>query len=112
MKNNKEKIIRNILIVLTTISLIITILNLTYQVYEELNIEKINNFLVNYINTWLMWIDNIFLYIFAFIYIVLGIKSKNEIALKVSFGIFSILTSIMTLTFLVNLIARMFGMFN
>ena len=112
MKNNKEKIIRNILIVLTTISLIITILNLTYQVYVELNIEKINNFLVNYINTWLMWIDNIFLYIFAFIYIVLGIKSKNEIALKVSFGIFSILTSIMTLTFLVNLIARMFGMFN
>lgn len=108
----REKIVRNVLIVLTFISLLITLFNFTYQVYDDRNIEKINNFLVNYVNTFVMWIDNILLYIFAVIYIVLGVKSKKEVLLKVSFSLFSILTAIMTLTFLVNLVAHLFGMFN
>lgn len=111
-KNKREIIVRNILIGLTIISLIITMLNFTYQVYEDLNVERINSFLVNYVNGWLMWIDNILLYIFAVIYIVLGIKSNHEVLLKVSFSIFSILTSIMSLTFIVNFLAHLFGIFN
>lgn len=111
-KNKKEIIVRNILIVLTVISLIITILNFTYQVYEDLNVDRINSFLVNYVNGWVMWIDNILLYIFAVIYVVLGVKSKNEVLLKVSFSIFSISTAIITLTFIVNSLAHVFGMFN
>ena len=92
--------------------MIVSLFNFTYQVYDDRNIEKINNFLVNYVNTFVMWIDNILLYIFAVIYIVLGVKSKKEVLLKVSFSLFSILTAIITLTFLVNLVAHLFGMFN
>lgn len=109
---NVEKIVRNTLIVLTLISLIIMFLNFTYAIYDNMNIESINNVLVNYVNTWLMWIDNILLYIFAITYIVLGVKSKKEVLLKVSFSIFSILTSMISLTFIVNFIAEIFGMFN
>lgn len=111
-KVNAEPIVRNTLIVLTLINLIIMFLNFTYAVYDNMNIETINNVLVNYVNTWLMWIDNILLYIFAIIYIVIGVKSKKEVLLKVSFSIFSILTSMITLTFIVNFIAEIFGMFN
>ena len=112
IKANSEKIVRNTLIILTFISLIILFLNFTYAIYDNMNIEKINNVLVNYVNTWLMWIDNILLYVFAIMYIVIGVKSKKEVLLKVSFSIFSILTSMITLTFIVNFIAEIFGMFN
>ena len=105
-----EKFVRNTLIVLTLISLVIPILNFTYLTYQDRNIERINDFLVNYVNTWLFWVDNILLYIFAIFYIILGIKSKEEVALKISFSIFSILTAIITLTFIVNFIAEFFGM--
>lgn len=111
-KVNAEPIVRNTLIVLTLISLIIMFLNFTYAIYDNINIETINNVLVNYVNTWIMWIDNILLYIFAIIYIVVAIKSKKEVLLKVSFSIFSILTSMISLTFIVNFIAESFGMFN
>ena len=111
-KINIETNIRNILIILTFISLIITFLNFTYLTYDSLNVDKINNLLVNHINAWLIWIDNILLYIFAVIYIILGVKSRKEVVLKVSFSIFSILTATISLTFIVNLIANMFGIFN
>ena len=91
----KEIIVRNVLIVLTFISLIITFLNFTYLAYQERNIDLINNFLV---------------IIFAIIYIVLGIKSKKEVLLKVSFSIFSILTTMVVLTFIINFIASLFNM--
>ena len=109
---NVEPIVRNTLIILTFVNLIILLLNFTYVVYDNMNTELINNVLVNYINTWLMWIDNILLYIFGIIYIVLGIKSKKEVLLKVSFSIFSILTSMISLVFIVNFIAEIFGMLN
>jgi hypothetical protein len=64
-KVNAEPIVRNTLIVLTLISLIIMFLNFTYAVYDNTNVEAINNLLVNHVNTWVMWIDNILLYIFA-----------------------------------------------
>ena len=107
---NVEKIVRNALIILTFISLIITILNFTYMVYQDRNIDRINVFLIDYINNWLLWVDNILLYIFSIIYMILGIRSKKEVLLKVSFSIFSIMTAIITLTFIVNFIAEFFGM--
>ena len=111
-KINAEPIVRNILITLTFVSLFILFLNYTYAVYDNGNIDAINNLLVNHINTWVMWIDNILLYIFAIIYIVVGIKSKKEVLLKVSFSIFSILTAMISLVFIVNFIAEIFGMLN
>ncbi len=106
----KEIIVRNVLIVLTFISLIITFLNFTYLTYQERNIDLINNFLVNYVNNAFLFIDNFLVIIFGIIYIVLGIKSKKEVLLKVSFSIFSILTTMVVLTFIINFIASLFNM--
>ena len=106
----KEIIVRNVLIVLTFISFIITFLNFTYLTYQERNIDLINNFLVNYVNNAFLFIDNFLVIIFAIIYIVLGIKSKKEVLLKVSFSIFSILTTMVVLTFIINFIASLFNM--
>ena len=106
----KEIIVRNVLIVLTFISLIITFLNFTYLTYQERNIDLINIFLVNYVNNAFLFIDNFLVIIFAIIYIVLGIKSKKEVLLKVSFSIFSILTTMVVLTFIINFIASLFNM--
>lgn len=106
----KEIIVRNVLIVLTFISLIITFLNFTYLTYQERNIDLINNFLVNYVNNAFLFIDNFLVIIFGIIYIALGIKSKKEVLLKVSFSIFSILTTMVVLTFIINFIASLFNM--
>ena len=111
-KINAEKLVRNILISLTIISLIILFLNFTFAIYDNMNVEKLNNLLVNYINTWVMGIDCIFIYIFGIIYIVVGIKSKEEVALKVSFSVFSILTNMVSISFIINFIADIFGVFN
>ena len=111
IKFDKERIVRNILIILTLVSIIITFLNYTYIAYQDMNINKINTFLIRYINGWLLWVDNILLYVFAIIYIFFGIKSKKEVLLKVSFSIFSILTTVIVSTLIINLIASLFGMF-
>lgn len=113
MKKNMhiEKIVRNIFIVLTFISLGITLLNFTYLIYQNMDTYKLNNFLVSRVNTWFLWVDNILLYLVAVIYIILAIKSKKEVVLKVSFSIISILTTMTVLTFVINFIAEVFGMF-
>ena len=80
-----EKIVRNILIVLTFISLIITFLNFTYLTYQDRNIDLINDFLVNYVNNAFVFIDNFLVIIFAIIYVVLGIKSKKEVVIEIDF---------------------------
>ncbi len=109
---NIEKIVCITLIVLTFISIISSMLNFAYLFYSNSyinNIDNINKFLLKY-NT-LMVIDNIFIYIVAILYIILGIKSKKEVILKVSFSIFSILTTMIILTLIVNTIAELFGVF-
>ena len=106
-----ETIIRNILIILTFISLIITYLNFTYLTYQNLNVDIINDFLVNYVNNWILWTNNILLFIFAAMYIVISVKSKKEVLLKISFSIFSILTTMLASTFIINSVAEIFSVF-
>lgn len=111
-KNKKfeiEKIVRNGLIILTLISLICSMFHFAYLFYQDNNIENINNFLLKY--DFILYIDNILLYVFAIFYIIIGIKSKKEVALKISFSIFSIITTMIVLTLIVNVIAEMFGVF-
>lgn len=111
-KLDMETLIRNGLIICTFISIIIVILNFTHLIYRNsYNIMPISDFLVKYINGPLLWIDNILVYILAISYIVIGIKSKKEVLLKVSFSIFSIITTMVVLTLVINVIAEMFGMF-
>lgn len=107
-KSNLEQILKIGLIILTILSLIITILNFTYFTYQDMtSTESINYFLVNYVNKCL-WGENILLYVFAIGYIIQSIKSKQEVFLKVSFSIFSILTSMIMLTLIINLLAVLF----
>ncbi len=106
----REHLIRNILIGLTIVSLIITLLNFTYLVYQDRNIDIINNLLVNYINGWLFWIDNILVIVFALWYIVLALQSKCERVIKISFSIFSIVTTILVSTLVINFVAELFQM--
>ncbi len=107
-----EKIVKNGLIIFTFISFIIVVLNFTYLIYNySYDTTKINDFLLKYINGPLLWIDNILVYILAIFYIIIGIKSKKEVFLKVSFSIFSILTTMVVLTFIINFIAELFGLF-
>ena len=115
-KSNVEKIVCIILIILTFISIVSSMFNFAYLFYSNTyintyinNIDKINSFLLKY-NT-LMVIDNILIFIVAILYIILGIKSKKEVILKVSFSIFSILTTMIVLTLIVNVIAKLFGIF-
>ena len=107
---NIEKIFKYGFIIFSFISLIITTLNLTYLTYQDArNIQTINNLLVNYVNK-TFWIENIILYIFAIGYIIISIKSKKDVLFKVSFCIFSILTSMIILTLIINILASAFGL--
>ena len=111
-KRDIEKIICIILIILTFISIVSSMFNFAYLFYSNSyinNIDKINKFLLKY-NT-LMVIDNILIIIVAILYLILGIRSKKEVILKVSFSIFSILTTMIVLTLIVNVIAELFGIF-
>ncbi|MDD3341701.1 MAG: hypothetical protein PHN72_05905 [Bacilli bacterium] len=111
-KVNKEGIVRNILIGLTLGSLIITALLLPNIIYaNNYDTTNLNQMLVSPIFNILLFTDNILVYLFGITYIVLGIKSKQEVLLKVSFSIFSILTTIIMLTFIVNFVAECFGIF-
>jgi len=105
---NVERVVRDILIALTFISIVIVVLNFTYLTYQNNNILLINSLLVNFVNKWLLLVDNILLFIFAIIYIVLAVKSKTDLVLKVSFSIFSIITSMISLTAIINVLARLF----
>lgn len=106
-----EKIVRNTLIILTIISLLINALQFTYLIYNNMNTEKLNDVLVHPIFTFILWADNILLYIFACWYMVLAEKSKKEVVTKISFSILAMLTTISTSVIVVNIVAELFGLF-
>ena len=105
-----ENIVRNVLIILTIISLIITLLHFTYNVYNDNggSYLLLNDFLIKYIDGWLMWTVFILLIIFAISYIKCAIKYKKETTIKIAFSIFALLTNMIPLTFIVNFIAKIF----
>ncbi len=109
---NFEKIIGIVLIILTAISLIINTLQFTNQIYSwNYNTERLNNLLISNPFGILLWFDNILIYICSILYIVSAIKSKKDILIKISFSLFSILTTIVVTTLLINVVASIFGIF-
>ena len=56
-----------------------------------------------------MLVDNFLIYIFATLYIVLGYKSEKEVAIKIIFSIFAILTTMVFQSLFINMIADIFG---
>lgn len=109
---NVDIFIRNTLIILTIISFIIIVLvetNVTYS--TSYDTTRLNELLVSASFNWILWIDNILVFIFGILYIVSAIQSKKEMLLKIVFSIFCMLSTIVVLTFAINFVATVFGIF-
>ena len=111
LNKDVEKIVRNILIVLTIISLALTILDYTYVIYNEIEYDytRLNDFIVKCTSGIKIWVLFILQITFAIAYIKAAIKYKKETVIKVAFSIFSIITNIITLNFITNIIAGIFN---
>ena len=111
---NYERNVTIILVILTVISLIIDFLAYTGMVYND---EIIYNTTAirSVINSgWFMtivWVDNIAIYITNLFYFAGILDSKRDLVVKISFAIFSVLSTILINLQIVNLIADAFGMF-
>ena len=111
---NYERNVTIILVILTVISLIIDFLAYTGMVYND---EIIYNTTAirSVINSgWFMtivWVDNIAIYITNLFYFAGILDSKRDLVDKISFAIFSVLSTILINLQIVNLIADAFGMF-
>ena len=109
---NYERNVTIILVALTVISLIINVLVYTTGIYSDdtfYNTEAIRN-VVN--SSWFMtilWIDNIAIYVTNLFYFAGIIDSKRDMLVKISFGIFSILSTVLINVQIVNLVAGLFG---
>ena len=111
---NYERNVTIILVILTVISLIIDFLAYTGMVYND---EMIYNTTAirSVINSgWFMtivWTNNIAIYITNLFYFAGILDSKRDLIVKISFAIFSVLSTILINLQIVNLIADAFGMF-
>ena len=109
---NYERNVTIILVALTVISLIINVLVYTTGIYSDdtfYNTETIRN-VVN--SGWFMtilWVDNIAIYVTNLFYFAGIIDSKRDMLVKISFGIFSILSTVLINVQIVNLVAGLFG---
>lgn len=107
-----DKIVGFSLIILTMISLVMNGLYYTYAIYDcTYDVASLNQFLVSKPLEFILWIDNILIYVLGLIYIIEAIKTKKDRLLKVSLSLFSVLTTMIVSTGIINLIASLFGMF-
>ncbi len=109
---NFGKWIEILLIILTFVSLIISALEYTNIIYSmSYDATKLNDFVVSTPFSVILWIDNILLFLVSIFYIIDTIQQKKNIFLKLSFCLFSICTTMVISTFIINGIAKMFGIF-
>lgn len=111
---NYERNVTIILVILTVISLIIDFLAYTGMVYNDGMIYN-TTAIRSVINSgWFMtivWTNNIAIYITNLFYFAGILDSKRDLIVKISFAIFSVLSTILINLQIVNLIADAFGMF-
>lgn len=111
---NYERNVTIILVILTVISLIIDFLAYTCMVYGDASFYN-TTAIRSVINSgWFMtivWVDNIAIYITNLFYFAGILDSKRDLIVKISFAIFSVLSTILINLQIVNLIADAFGMF-
>lgn len=109
---NFEKIVGIALVVLTVISLIINVLLFTNMIYNwSYDTERLNRLVISKPFDLLLWADNILIYLLSIFYVISAIQSKKDVFIKVSFAVFSILTTIVVSILLVNSVASIFGIF-
>lgn len=107
-----EKIIEVILVILTAVSLFMNAFLFTNMIYScSYDTEYLNNLLVSNPFQILLWIDNICIYIFGFVYMICVLQSKKDMLIKISFSIFSMLSTMIVITFAINFIAILFGIY-
>lgn len=111
---NYERNVTIILVILTVISLIIDFLAYTGMVYNDASFYN-TTAIRSVINSgWFMtivWTNNIAIYITNLFYFAGILDSKRDLIVKISFAIFSVLSTILINLQIVNLIADAFGMF-
>lgn len=111
---NFERNVTIILIILTVISLIINFLVYTAMVYNDetiYNIEAIRGVINSSLFMTILWVDNIFIYVTNLFYFAAIFSSKKDMLVKIAFAIFTVLSTFLLNIQIVNLVARLFGMF-
>lgn len=109
---NFEKIVGIVLVILTIISLVMSALLYTNIIYScSYDTTHLNGLLVSKPFDIVLWIDNILIYLFGLFYIISVVQSKKEVLIKVSFAIFSIMTTMVASTLIINGIACIFHIF-
>lgn len=109
---NFEKITGVLLVILTAISLVINVLQFTYGIYScSYEVDKLNSLLVSKPFSILLWVDNILIYFVAMFYIISAFDNKKGRLIKISFAVFSILTTLVVSTLVINFVAHLFGIF-
>ena len=109
---NFGKWIEILLIILTFVSLIISALEYTNIIYNmTYDTTKLNDFVVSTPFSIILWVDNILLFLVSIFYIIDTIQQKKNTFLKLSFCLFSICTTMVMSTFIINGIAKLFGIF-
>lgn len=100
------------LIFVTFLGFIITTFELTNIIYSNTyDTMVLNDILITPLFGAFLWIDNILIFIFGILYIIAAIQSKQERILKISFSLFCMLSTLITLTFAINFVAELFGIF-
>lgn len=109
---NFGKILEVILIILTFVSLVIDLLIITNNIYTfRYDTMSLNSVVVAMPFNVLLWVTNISIYFISIFYIIDTIKEKKNVLLKLSFCLFSILTTIVVFTLIMNFVAELFNIF-
>lgn len=109
---NFGKVLEVILIILTFISLIIDLLLITNNIYtHSYDTMSLNSVVVSVPFNILLWVTNISIYFISIFYIIDTIKEKKNVLLKLSFCLFSILTTIVVFNTIMNFVAELFNIF-
>lgn len=100
------------LVILTFISLVINLLVYTNMIYScSYDTINLNNLLISKSFNVLLWCDNILIYLVSLFYIIDTIQQKKNVFLKISFCLFSICTTMIVSSLIINVIAELFGIF-
>lgn len=103
---NFGKWVEVILVVLTAVSLVISPMVYANIIYDS---DALGSFVAIKAFNILMWVDNILIFFVSIFYIIDTIQQKKNVFLKLSFCIFSICTTMLASIFMINTIARIFG---
>lgn len=103
------KVMEVSLVFLTLISLVLTLLIFTsaYHIGEE---SILNDLIENNLFLIAIYIENGLLYLVSLLYIIDTIEQKKNMFLRISFTLFSILTTAFCFGSLTNVVAKIFGL--